>query len=152
MSSNIEGRELLDFIETLGELEWLKFESRYPSFTIKGVRTDEDRSKYPPYTSFRFAHENPEIIDGLRRAIDGYRGKVEWIMEGHQRDSFPGTTNWVICTKKMADLRRVALDSNLPVGQYMAIHNPDFGAVAYEDLLGLASHVREQLALFAKRV
>lgn len=150
MSSNAEGRELLDFIEKLGELEWVKFESRYPSFTIKGVRASEDRSKYPPYTSFRFAHEKPEIIDGLRRAIDSYRGKVEWVMEGHQRDSFPGTKNWVICTKKMANLRQAALESNLPVGRYMAIHTPDFGPVAYEDLLALTSHVRENLELFAK--
>lgn len=31
------GRELLDFIEQLGELSWFKFESRYPVFKFRGL-------------------------------------------------------------------------------------------------------------------
>ena len=99
--SEIKGRELLDFIEKLGELAWAKFETRHPSITVKeSLPSTEDRSDRPPYTSFGFEHENPEIVERLRDAVENYQGNVEWVMEGHQRVSFPDTTNWTILPKK----------------------------------------------------
>ena len=141
--SKIEGRELLDFIEKLGELAWAKFEPRHPSVTIKGsLPSTEDRSDRPPYTSFRFEHENPEVIERLRDAVKNYQGNVEWVMEGHQRVSFPDTTNWTIFPKKMAEIGQSALDANLTPGQYMAKANPMFGPDAYRDLANLTVHIQ----------
>lgn len=143
MSTLIEGRELLNFIEELGELAWAKFETRYPAISIKAsVPSSEDRSDRPPYASFRFEHESPEVIERLQDAVRNYQGGVEWVMEGHQRVSFPDTSNWVIHPKKMAELRQSALDANLTPGQYMAKADPSFGAVAYADLVNLTAHLR----------
>ncbi|MCE3602209.1 hypothetical protein LXA47_01090 [Massilia sp. P8910] len=142
MLPEIEGRELLNFIEQLGELAWAKFETRYPTIVIKGsLPSSEDRSGRPPYTSFRFEHESPDVIERLQDAVRNYHGSLEWVMEGHQRVSFPGTTNWIIHPKKMAEIRQSALDSNLTPGQYMAKADPMFGPVAYNDFANLTAHL-----------
>ena len=146
MSTVVNGRELLDFIETLGTLAWSKYETRYPTISIKGrSASTEDRSDRPPYTSFRFECEDPNLIKRLQEAVRSYQGEVEWLMEGHQRVSFPDTTNWVIYPKKLAEVRQVALDAELTPSQYLAKTDPSFGALAYGDLVGLADHVRNSL-------
>lgn len=140
--TSVEGRELLDFIELLGELAWTKFESRRPSFHIKGeAPRSEDRSAYPPFTSFRFKDENPEIIERLKRAVESYKGMVEWVMIEHKRIGLPGT-NRVICPKRSWEIRDEASNSGVTARQYMAEHEPEFGPVAYEDLLALTAYVR----------
>lgn len=45
---------LLDFIGSLGKLEWLHYQSRIEDEWINDHFEKIDRSKYPPYTSFRF--------------------------------------------------------------------------------------------------
>lgn len=138
-----QGRELLDFIEKLGQLAWQKTESRYPEIQFRGQQPKmEDRSAMPPYTSFRFENEDPEVIHRLRFAVETYSGEIEWVMEGHSREMFPGTTNWVIYPKRTSESRKIALDAGMVVGQYMALNYPEFGPIAYADLLGLVSHVR----------
>ena len=149
MSSTTQGRELLDFIEQLGALAWAKFESRRALIATAGKEPMvEDRSARPPFTSFRFENENAEVIDKLRRAVENYRGAIEWVMQGHRRADFPGTTNWTIQPKEVANMRAAASSKNLTVSQYMAQFQPEFGPAAYADLPGLARHVR---ALFAAR-
>lgn len=144
MSSEVQGRELLDFIEQLGELEWARFESRYPTIKIKGGQPiTENRSNRPPYTSFRFVHEDADVLERLKKAVESYRGDIEWTMEGHQRASFPNTTNWVICPKIMADIRQPASDLNLTSSQYMVEKDPEFGPRAYEDFLKLVENLRK---------
>lgn len=138
-----EGRELLTFIETIGPLAWQKFESRYPEIQFRGQQPKmEDRSAMPPYTSFRFENEDPEVVHRLRFAVETYSGEIEWVMEGHSREMLPGTTNWVIYPKRTSESRKIALDAGMVVGQYMALNYPEFGPIAYADLLGLVSHVR----------
>ncbi|WP_220810776.1 hypothetical protein, partial [Cupriavidus sp. UME77] len=96
-----EGMDFLNFIETLGPLAWQKFESRYPEIQFRGQQPKmEDRSAMPPYTSFRFENEHPEVVHRLGFAVETYSGEIEWVMEGHSREMFPGTTNWVIYPKR----------------------------------------------------
>lgn len=143
MSSPTQGRELLEFIEQLGDVAWAKFESRRPIIATAGRSPMiEDRSARPPYTSFRFQSENAEVIDKLRKGVEGYRGAVEWVMQGHRREEFPGTTNWIIQPKKVADIRAAASSENLTDSQYMERFQPEFGPVAYFDLPPLAHHLR----------
>lgn len=140
-----EGRELLVVIEKLGPLEWQRFESRYPTFNFKGQKEfSEDRSSYPPYTSFRFENEDPKIIDILQYAVETYKGKIEWIMYGKKKEYGSGT-NRVILPKVFHDNTEKALNMNMALGQYMSKYQPDFGPVAYEDLVGLTEHVKEVL-------
>lgn len=75
------GRELYDVISKLGEIEWRRIPSRYPSFKFKNMpEFSEDRSSVPPATSFRFANENDEIIILLEKAIKSYHGTLKWIL------------------------------------------------------------------------
>lgn len=143
-----QGRELLDFIEELGPLAWQRFESRYPIFKFKDQDPiSEDRSKVPPFTSFRFVDENPEIISKIKSAVEAFEGNVKWVMVGHSRDSFPGTTNWLICPKLVIDISEVAREVRVPAEQYVEEKYPDFGPLAYADLSGLAEHLK---AMFSK--
>lgn len=144
MNVKIKGRELLEFIEGLGDLAWAKFETRYPVIEIKGsLPKGEDRSGRPPYASFRFENENPEVVVKLKNAVENYQGEIRWVMDEYQRISFPGTRNWIIHPKKMAEIKQVALDSNLTPGQYMEKVEPMFGPKAYDDLENLVGYLQE---------
>lgn len=138
----IQGRELLNVIEKIGTLAWYKFQTRYPLIEIKNKpKFTEDRSSYPPYTSFRFEHEDANIIQLLQNAIDSYDGKVEWVLHGQKKEYGSGI-NRVILPKKLHDAKEKANAEGVAVGKYMAENQPNFGPVAYEDLINLAEHVK----------
>lgn len=148
MPDTINGRELIDFIEQLGELGWEKYETRYPTFSIKGSPpSSEDRSGRPPYASFRFEHELADVINKIQEAVRLYQRRIEWVMEGHQRVSFPDTTNWMICPKKMLEVKQLARMENLTPGQYLEKYDPEFGPVAYTDMLNLTAHLQREFGL-----
>lgn len=141
-----EGRELLDFIDTLDEVVWAKFEARRPTFSFKNTAPfSEDRSAKPPYTSFRFKNDNPELLEKLQLAVSEYKGQVEWSMSGHKRESLPGT-NWLICPTRLLQIESIALSANLTPGDYMAQHEPKFGPVAYDDMRGLVQYLRRVMS------
>jgi hypothetical protein len=143
MGVGIQGRELLELIELLGDLEWAKYETRYATILIKGnYPLIEDRSDRPPYASFRFVRDKPEVIEKLHEGVKSYKGNIEWVMDGYQRHSFPGTTNRTIQPKKMANSRQPALNSGLSLGQYMAKVDPMFAPLAYDDLKNLTAHLQ----------
>lgn len=140
--TSVEGRALLDLIESLGKLAWAKFETKKPTFAIKGGASwSEDRSAKPPYTSFRFYDEDTELINLLKEAVRSYNGAVAWVMVGHKRVDLPGT-NWMICPKRLWDVREIASESRMTAGQYMSKHEPEFGPVAYKDFLSLTAYLR----------
>jgi len=91
--------------------------------------------------------ENPEIISKIKSAVEAFEGNVKWVMVGHCRDSFPGTTNWMICPKLVIDVSEVAREVRVPAEQYVEEKYPDFGPLAYADLSGLAEHLK---ATFSK--
>lgn len=76
---------LLDFIGSLGELEWLHYQSRIQDEWIIDHFEKVDRSNYSPYSSFRFENELPEVILLMEDAIELYIGTVEWCMAHHPK-------------------------------------------------------------------
>lgn len=137
---------LFSFIEQLSDLEWGKKQSRYPDSWIENRFQRVDHSGHPPYCSFRFAKEDPHLIACLKLAVDSYKGRVEWVMVGREREHLPGI-NWMICPKRYWEVWDVALSKGISAGQYMAEHEPDFGPVAYEDMHGLARHIQMRCPL-----
>ena len=89
---------LLDFIGSLGKLEWLHYQSRIEDEWINDHFEKIDRSKYPPYTSFRFEKEVPEVIALLEDAIQSYKGKVEWCMTHHPKEYGTGVNHRILPT------------------------------------------------------
>lgn len=130
---------LLDFVGSLGELEWLHYQSRIQEEWIDGHFNNVDRSKYPPYTSFRFKKEAPEIIELLVKAVQSYKGKVEWCMTHHPKEYGSGVNHRIfpIFVKNLRDSKGMQ-----DVNEYIESHYPDFGPTAYDDLVGLADHMR----------
>lgn len=127
---NEEGR-LLNLINCLSALAWQKYQQRFP-FGETGI---EDRSSFPPFISFRFEKEDPDVVKRLLTAVSQYSGAVEWMMVSHNRMELPGV-NWMICPKKAFELREKAWkEEGIDVYKYLAIHEPNFGPVAYQDLL-----------------
>ncbi|WP_162897839.1 hypothetical protein [Ralstonia solanacearum] len=133
-------------IEQIAELEWRRFQARMVDIVLgSGEIHHEDHSKFPPFTSVRFKNESPEFIAKLKSAVESYKGEIEWHMFGHQRLTLPGT-NWIIRPIFVDQLIDKVSDPEVKNwGGYIAEHYPDFSAIAYADLLGLADHVRRAL-------
>lgn len=136
-----QGNELLEFVKTLGELDWAKFQARRPTIAIQGSTAVEDRSAQPPYTSFRFQNEDPAVTEKLREAVASYRGEVRWVMTGHDRSPLPGT-NWTVAPQQVEALQEEASSLGLSARALVEQRMPEFGPKAFEDLLGLVRHVK----------
>ena len=136
-----ESTPLLYFIESLGETEWRKcVNSQYVNKEL-GVWVVKDQSSHPPRVWFRFKEEDPVVISRLRAAIESYQGKIKWTLDEHKRDGLPGT-NWTITPIRLLEVWDRARELDLAPNQYMAEYEPDFGPIAYEDILGLTEHIR----------
>jgi hypothetical protein len=136
------GKELLDFIVSLGELEWARFENRFFKGIPEARIEPEDRSSRPPYTQFRFKLEDPQVVDKLKRIVASYSGELSWVMTAHDRTPLPGT-NWMICPRIVEDRREEASKLKMTVAAFFEQRFPEFGPKAYCDLLGLVEHIRE---------
>jgi hypothetical protein len=136
-----EGNELLEFVKTLGDLEWAKFQARRPVIVMEGSTTVEDRSAHPPFTSFRFKNEDDAVIRKLQWVIAAYHGQVAWKMVHHDRSPLLGK-NWTISPQVVEDLREEASSLGVPVWTICAQRMPEFGPTAYRDLLRLVEHVK----------
>lgn len=136
-----ESRPLLTIIESLGETEWRKGSPSQMLVFEKGKEIIKDYSSHPPAICFRFKKENPEITQRLQCAVKDYKGKIRWEMSGRQRENLPGF-NWCIEPSRVYEIQETARNLNLAPNQYMAIYEPEFGPVAYEDLIGLTEYIR----------
>ncbi|AIR62533.1 hypothetical protein LH23_18285 [Cedecea neteri] len=137
------GKELYDVISKLGDIEWRRIPSRYPSFKFKSTpEFSEDRSSRPPATSFRFSNENDQIIALLEKAVNSYCGILKWTLIS-QKKEFGEGVNRCILPEYVNKKRDFAWSEfQLTADKYMEKYEPDFGPIAYEDLVGLAMHVR----------
>lgn len=134
---------LLELIESLGSLAWRKYKQRYPQAWIDNKFQIVDASGEPPFISFRFEKEDPELIAKIKSSLDSYSGNVEWVLASHDRTPLPGT-NWLICPKRCWEITPTALDAGMSVDEYMAKHDPSFGPMAYADM--------EELTLYLSKV
>lgn len=138
--TNSDDRSLLYVIEKIGPLEWKRYNQRYPETWVNNNIERVDKSTRPPATSFRFRDENPKVITLLQEALDSYEGKIKWSLIGQTREYNPGTNRCVLPT--YVEELREKTGSLTKVYDYISENNPDFGPVAFEDLIGLAEHVR----------
>ncbi|WP_025123988.1 hypothetical protein, partial [Serratia sp. H1w] len=98
-------------------------------------------SHQPPATSFRFNNEDQNIIELLQKAIDSYKGKLQWVMDSQKKEYGHGI-NRVIYPKHVHEMKNKAIKIyKLPVEKYMAKYEPEFGQLAYDDLKNLTQHV-----------
>lgn len=142
MKTIVSGKELLAVIESLGELEWMRFRNRYPEVQIKGEpKRIEDRSSYFPYTSFRFQNERADIINNLQQALACYPGTMEWILISQKRE-FEDGVNRCVLPKHVQDMKIKARELELHIDDYMARFEPEFSPKAFEDLEKLSTHVK----------
>lgn len=142
MKTIIYGKELLAVIESLGELEWMRFRNRYPEVQIKGeLKRQEDRSSYFPYTSFRFQNECADIVNNLQQALACYSGAVEWILISQKRE-FGNGVNRCVLPKHVQDMKIKARVFDIHIDDYMARFEPAFSPKAFEDLVKLSKHVK----------
>ena len=122
-------------------LDWAKNSSSKVTLKTKLGESIEDRSNSPPYTSFRFKSDQPEIIKSISKALQNYNGKIEWVLTFHDRSPLPGI-NWTICPKLVLEKTSEAKKLNIDVNEYFRRELPEFGTLAYEDLIDLGSHLR----------
>lgn len=138
-----DGSILLNFISKLDELEWKKYQQRYPYTFIDNQLKKVDHSSYPPFTSFRFKNENLKVINMLNQAINSYQGDVEWVLTSTKREYRNGV-NHCILTKYVHDMKESMKKTNkvnIPIDSYISEIMPQFGPVAYNDLINLAKHI-----------
>ncbi len=132
---------LLEFIESLAETEWRKCVNSQYSIKEHGLWVIKDQSSHPPTVSFRFKVEEPELILRLKSAVESYEGRVKWALDGHKRDRLPGM-NWTIEPSRLFEVKSRALELNLAPNQFMAKYEPEFGPVAYEDIIDLTEYIK----------
>lgn len=136
-----EGADLLNLIEKLDETEWQKCSNSQYEIKEHGLFVIKDQSSIPPSVCFRFKNEKEEIIERLKSIVNSYHGKVAWKVHGRQRDGLPGF-NWCIEPLKVIEATDTAHQLKLSPKQYIEKIDPEFGPIAYEDLIGLTEHIR----------
>lgn len=142
---NEEGR-LLNVIADIGALEWRKYQQRFPEVMVGNEMRREDHSAFPPFIAFRFKCIGKDDIDKLRFAVEGYKGALPWSLFGRSRENLPGI-NWMVAPTRLWEVSECALKANMTAAVYLSIHEPLLGPLAYEDLVGLAEHVRSEFLL-----
>ncbi|WKB56083.1 hypothetical protein [Eleftheria terrae] len=132
--------DILDVIESISSTEWRKRTGRIVSYLEGPQFITVDQSHIPPTVHFRFEIEDPRVVALLQEAVQSYEGLIPWAMVGRQRELLSGT-NWVICPKRMIEVKALAEQSRITAAQYLAATDPSFGPVAHDDLIGLTAHI-----------
>jgi hypothetical protein len=133
-----EGRELLEVIESFGELAWAKYQAKNPTFVVAGrAPWTEDRSENMPYTSFRFKREGTGLEEKIKEAVESYSGTVEWLVEIHDRIGFSGSRNWMISPRIKSNEKSIS-----DATRHASAKDSGFSETAYKDIINLAAHVR----------
>lgn len=141
------GNEILEWLDSVLELEWGKCVPRKLDLSIPNMPRNGDQSNYPPFTSFRLKSDNPEFMKKLMDALESYEGEVEWTLKKHDRTPLKGT-NWCIAPKVVIETQQEPnLDVDLNAQEYFQKYKPEFGLVAYRDMLGLVKHLQFSLKL-----
>jgi hypothetical protein len=133
---------LLNVLYEISPLEWRKYQPRYPRVWVGDQFERIDGSACPPYISFRFEDENEAVIARLRQALEGYSGRILWVLNEHKRDGLSGT-NWTIEPSRLLEVKERAIKLGLTSDQYLVKYEPEFGPTAYDDLEDLTEHIRQ---------
>jgi hypothetical protein len=125
--NSISGREIIDVLEKIGELDWYKYKSI----------SEDEQLIYPPVIIWRFKKDTeldifPELIT---KAVEGFQGKVNWLVEYNGK-------NWVLLPdliKEMGQSGKFKVDSQITMA--IAEDDPDYGVLANNDVPLLANHI-----------
>ena len=139
------GSEILDLLKGKSELDWARNSFSQVAYSTAEGEVTEDRSSEPPYTSFRFKSDQSELLEVIKHALSCYKGRVEWALFAHDRSPSVGI-NWTICPKLTVDLDAEIRRSGLTVQQYFKTQAPEFGVLAYEDMVDLVAFLRQAFA------
>jgi len=137
--------ELLNVLHDLNALEWRKYGQRNPEVWMGDHFEREDRSIFPPYIAFRFEKENEYLISILNEVIGSYDGLISWVLIGCERYASSGM-NWVVEPAYIKEVEAKAQSLGYSSENYLAKYEPEFGSVAFEDLLGLTEHIRKKFS------
>lgn len=140
-----KGNEIVNLLSSLSQLDWARNSLSQVTYRTAQGEVTEDRSAEPPFTSFRLKFEQPEFLENLSRAVKSYAGKVEWVLISHDRSPSAGV-NWTICPKLTVDLNAEIKECGVTVQQYFRERMPEFGILAYEDMVDLVAHLNQSLA------
>jgi hypothetical protein len=131
------GREVVDVIETIVQLDWFRY-----------VRVDSDHTPVSvPVTVWRFksadAADQPgnRVIQALRFVLDGLSSSVPWSL------TFSGR-NWVLSPRQVQELEdsgRFKTDGELL--QHLRTEFPELGQRASDDLVKIANGLARQLQI-----
>lgn len=142
---NSTERLMLELILECSPLEWAKSSTRYVNSVIDGREVIEDRSSTPPFISFRLPPGGQDLARTIKNAVESYAGAIDWVVAQHEREPRPGI-NYSIYPKFVDDIARNATEEGVNPIAYCRTHMPEMGAAAHDDLRGLLSHMRSQLA------
>jgi hypothetical protein len=129
------GREVIDVIEKVVDLEWF----RYARAETDGATTSV------PVTVWRFKSAETademanRVVHALRSVLSGLRGNVSWSLK------FSGR-NWVLLPTQVQELEdsgRFRTDGELM--DYLRREFPDLSRQAYEDLAAISHGLAGQL-------
>ncbi|MDX9678153.1 hypothetical protein NQ186_13320 [Pseudomonas zeae] len=137
--------ELLNILHDLSALEWRKYGQRNPEVWMGDHFEREDRSRFPPYIAFRFEKESEYIISILNEVIGSYNGLISWVLMGRERYASSGM-NWVIEPAYIKEVEAKAQSLGQSSGSYLAKYEPEFGSIAFEDLVGLTEYIRKKFS------
>ncbi|EJZ58767.1 hypothetical protein I1A_003098 [Pseudomonas fluorescens R124] len=105
----------------------------------------EDRSRFPPYIAFRFEKENEYVVSILNEVIGSYNGLISWVLIGCERYASSGM-NWVVEPAYIKEVEAKAKSLGYSSESYLAKYEPEFGSIAFEDLVGLTEYIRKKIS------
>lgn len=121
---------LLEVLSELADVEWAR----------SGSAQDwPDQFRQPPLIVWRFKSPNGPLEASIKKAVEGFRGEVEW-------EAYFGRRNWVIAPKRVRQfLAEHSYRTDAEALNALAEDDPSFGESANRDVPRLAEHIRSQL-------
>jgi hypothetical protein len=127
--TTITGLEIIEFLQTLGELEWAR---------CSAINYNQDLSN-PPFTVWRYKKRAQELESLIVKAVKSFRGNVDWKIE------FTGR-NWVIAPKRLQQFQdERGYKRDVEALKVLAQEDPEFGRLANYDVPALAEKIKETL-------
>ncbi|GBF82220.1 hypothetical protein [Aphanothece sacrum] len=124
----ITGLEILEILEILGELEWVR---------CSATRGKADRLERSPFVVWRYKTRDINLESLLIKAVESFRGNVEWEIK------FTGK-NWLIAPKLLEKFQQERdYKKDVDALKAISIEFPEFCQQANEDVPALAAKIKE---------
>ncbi|MEJ6816511.1 hypothetical protein [Pseudomonas sp. LF-5] len=78
--------------------------------------------------------------------IASYNGLIPWVLIGCERYASSGM-NWVIESAYIKEVEAKAKSLGQSSASYLAKYEPEFGSIAFEDLVGLTEYIRKKFSV-----